>query len=280
MNKVLSLLFAIIFLSCSADVAREESIAIDAAQWGLIWSDEFEYEGKPDPDKWSFDLGDGCPKLCGWGNNELQHYTDNLSNARVEDGKLIIEVHKENAGSKEYTSARLVTRNQADWKYGRFEIRAKLPVSKGVWSAIWMLPADSSNYGKWPKSGEIDIMENVGYDPDTVVASAHTGSYYFTIGTQKHAKIFVPDSDQKFHNYVLEWEEDEYRVYVDDTLYFTFTNEGTGYMEWPFDQPFYLIMNIAYGGNWGASQGLEPEALPQRMEVEYVRVYNKPNSNV
>ena len=160
----------------------------------------------------------------------------------------------------------------------RFEIKVKLPTTRGVWSAIWMMPTDTTIYGRWPKCGEIDIMENVGFDADTVEASAHTGSYYFTVGTQKHNRIAVPDSDTEFHVYAMEWEEEEYRIYVDETLYFTFKNEGTGFMEWPFDQKFYLILNIAYGGNWGAAKGLDIESLPQKLEVDYVRVFQTGNS--
>ena len=263
----------IIFFGCAIDKKDNQQ---SKSNWKLVWSDEFNYEGLPDPQKWNYDVGNGCPTLCGWGNNELQYYTrDSLKNARVADGILTIEVHQEKIGESDYSSAKLVTRGIQDWKYGRFEIRAKLPTSRGVWSAIWMMPTDPSKYGGWPKCGEIDIMENVGYDPDTVEASAHTGAYYFTVGTQKHDRIAVPDCDEVFHDYVLEWEEEEYRVFVDNTLYFTFKNEGTGFMEWPFDQQFYLILNIAYGGNWGAAMGLEPEKLPQRMEVGYVRVYEK-----
>ena len=268
--------YIIILLLFSSCLQRTNDQLSSQDDWKLVWSDEFEYEGLPDSTKWDYDVGDGCPDLCGWGNNELQHYTLNsLKNARVEDGKLIIEVIKEEIGVRNYSSARLVTRGKEDWQYGRFEIRAKLPTSKGVWSAIWMMPSDTSIYGKWPKSGEIDIMENVGFDQDTVEASAHTGSYYFTVGTQKHARIAIPDSDELFHTYALEWEKDEYRISIDDTKYFTFINEGTGFMEWPFDQSFYLILNIAYGGNWGGAKGLDPDKLPQRMEIEYVRVYEK-----
>lgn len=274
-------LIAVLFLwftagSCDTSKNQENSDINGLKEWTLVWSDEFDDGGLPDPEKWAYDVGDGCPDICGWGNNEMQFYTrDSLKNARVENGRLIIEVHQEKIGENDYTSARLVTRGRQDWTYGRFEIRAKLPTSRGVWSAIWMLPTDRTVYGPWPKCGEIDIMENVGYDPDTVEASAHTGSYYFTVGTQKHNRIAVPDSDKIFHDYVLEWEEDEYRIFVDDTCYFTFKNEGTGFMEWPFDQPFYLILNIAYGGNWGAARGIAPEKLPQRMEIDYVRVYQR-----
>ena len=240
----------------------------------LIWSDEFDYTGLPDPGKWNYDVGDGCPELCGWGNNELQYYTEKrLNNARVENGVLIIEVHQEKFKGRDFTSARLTTKGKVDWKHGRFEVKAKLPTGRGVWSAIWMLASDTTIYGRWPKCGEIDIMENVGFDPDTVEASAHTGAYYFTVGTQKHERYAVPDCDENFHVYALEWEEDQYRVYVDDINYFTFKNEGTGFMAWPFDQKFYLILNIAYGGNWGAAKGLDVESLPQKMVVDYVRVY-------
>ncbi|MEL7005152.1 MAG: glycoside hydrolase family 16 protein, partial [Bacteroidota bacterium] len=251
-----------------------EPVAVQSP-YTLVWQDEFDYKGFPDSTKWSYDIGDGCPALCGWGNDELQHYTRRLKNARVENGHLIIEVHKEDYEERKFTSARLVTRGKQDWKYGRFEIRAKLPLGKGIWSAIWMLHSDSSVYGVWPKSGEIDIMENVGYDPDTVVTAAHTGAYYFTIGTQKESRLYVPTNSEEFHTYVLEWDEDEYRIFVNDLQFFTFPNEGKGFMEWPFDQKFYLVMNIAYGGNWGGAMGLEEQKLPQRMEIDYVRVYQK-----
>lgn len=251
-----------------------EDNGISRSHLKLVWSDEFNYTGFPDSTKWNYSVGDGCPELCGWGNNELQYYTaKNLNNARVNNGNLTIEVHKEDFNNSEYTSAKLVTKGKQDWKYGRFEIRAKLPPAKGVWSAIWMMPTDTSVYGSWPKCGEIDIMENVGYDSDTVEASAHTGSYYFTVNTQKHNRMAVPDNSEVFHTYALEWEEHEYRVYVDDKKYFTFKNEGTGFMEWPFDQRMYLILNVAYGGNWGGNQGLDTESLPQRMKIDYVRVY-------
>jgi len=270
LNKI-HILFATFLL---LNACQNRALEMDNTELKLVWSDEFDYTGIPDSTKWAYSIGDGCPELCGWGNNELQYYTyENLKNTRVEDGLLIIEVHKEDLENSEFTSGKLVTKGKQDWQYGRFEIRAKLPSTKGVWSAIWMMPTDPSHYGGWPKCGEIDIMENVGYDPDTVEASAHTGSYYFTINTQKHERLVVPDNSEEFHIYSLEWEEDEYRVFVDDINYFTFKNEGTGFMEWPFDQKFYLILNIAYGGNWGGQKGLDSEKLPQKMEVDYVRVY-------
>lgn len=270
-SKIFLPLFVVIsFFSC-----QNKSDKVDSAtELNLVWSDEFEYSGFPDSTKWAYSVGDGCPDLCGWGNNELQYYTEKrLKNARVKDGVLTIEVHKEDFESSAFTSAKLVTRNKQDWKYGRFEIRAKLPVGRGVWSAIWMMPTETSTYGGWPKCGEIDIMENVGYDQGTVEASAHIGSFDAAMAHKKHGRLAVPDSNEKFHTYVLEWESDEYRIFVDNKIYFTFKNEGTGFMEWPFDQKFYLILNIAYGGNWGGKEGLDLESLPQKMAIDYVRVY-------
>lgn len=270
-SKIFLPLFVVIsFFSC-----QNKSDKVDSAtELKLVWSDEFEYSGFPDSTKWAYSVGDGCPDLCGWGNNELQYYTEKrLKNARVKDGVLTIEVHKEDFESSAFTSAKLVTRNKQDWKYGRFEIRAKLPVGRGVWSAIWMMPTETSTYGGWPKCGEIDIMENVGYDQGTVEASAHIGSFDAAMAHKKHGRLAVPDINEKFHTYVLEWESDEYRIFVDNKIYFTFKNEGTGFMEWPFDQKFYLILNIAYGGNWGGKEGLDLESLPQKMAIDYVRVY-------
>ncbi|MEM8886707.1 MAG: glycoside hydrolase family 16 protein [Bacteroidota bacterium] len=241
----------------------------------LVWSDEFDYEGLPDPAKWSYDVGDACdlPAGCGWGNQELQYYTkENLKNARVENGILTIELHKEKIKNSNYSSARLVTKGKGDWKYGTIEVRAKLPRGKGVWGAIWMLSTEDK-YKGWPHSGEIDIMENVGFDPDTIHSSAHTLAYHHSIGTYKTGKISLPDSGEKFYTYKLEWEKDEYRIYADDQLIFRFEKEADDFKVWPFDQKFHLIMNIAYGGFWGGKEGLDDDALPAKMEIDYVRVY-------
>jgi beta-glucanase (GH16 family) len=149
-----------------------------------------------------------------------------------------------------------------------------LPEGRGLWPAIWMLPTDWA-YGGWPSSGEIDIMENVGYDPYVIVASAHTKTYNHVQNTQKNAEIKVPTCYSDFHNYVLEWEENEYRVYVDSTLYFTFKNEHAGFATWPFDKPFHVLLNLAVGGNWGGKKGIDDQIFPQSMVVDYVRVYQK-----
>lgn len=238
-------------------------------QMKLVWSDEFNYTGRPDSTKWAYDIGGH-----GWGNQELQYYTDRLENARVENGELVIEARKENFGGNQYTSCRLVTRGKAEWRYGRFEVRAKLPQGLGTWPAIWMLAA-KQHYGDqyWPHNGEIDIMEHVGFDPGIVHASVHTKAFYHSIGTQKTAKIPVPTAIADFHTYRIDWTTDTIRAFVDDQPYFIFANDGQGWEHWPFDQPFYLLLNIAFGGSWGAAQGVDPGVLPQRMEVDWVRVY-------
>lgn len=244
----------------------------ERGNWKLVWDEEFDYTGLPDSTKWSYDTAGNA---WGWGNHEAQYYTvARPENARVEGGVLKITALKEAMGGKEYTSARLLTKGKGDWLYGRFEIRAKLPTGRGAWPAIWMLPTDWE-YGGWPASGEIDIMENVGFDPDTIVASAHTQSYYHSIGTQKNARFACPDSYTDFHVYTLEWEPDEYRMYLDDTLQFTFKNEGRGYEVWPFDKRFHLLLNLAIGGDWGGIQGIDDSLFPLVYEVDYVRVYQK-----
>ncbi|MEL6671020.1 MAG: glycoside hydrolase family 16 protein [Bacteroidota bacterium] len=265
---------AIFSQSCESSQARQE---VENTPYQLVWSDEFDQEGLPDSTKWGYDVGDACnlPPGCGWGNNELQYYTEKRpKNARVEDGHLIIEVHQEEMGSREYSSARLTSKGKGDWLYGRFEIRAKIPRGKGIWSAIWMLSTED-RYNGWPHSGEIDIMENVGYDPDTIVSSAHTLAYNHGIGTQKSVRYAVPDAGDVFHTYTLEWEKDFYQVLVDDKLTFRFDREGDSFKVWPFDQAFHLMLNIAYGGNWGGKMGVDPSALPARMLIDYVRVYEK-----
>jgi len=241
----------------------------------LVWSDEFDYQGLPDADKWSYDVGDGCPLVCGWGNRELEYYTRALeSNARVKEGSLIIEAHKQRFINKDYTSARLVSKGKGDWKYGKIEVRAKNPTGKGTWPAIWMLPTDNE-YGTWPKSGEIDIMEHVGYEPEKIYGTVHTSTYNHMIGTQKGGEKDILDSESAFHKYGILWTEDKIDFMIDDEIYFTFDNDHTDSNAWPFDQRFHLIMNIAVGGNWGGKFGIDDNIWPQRMEVDYVRVYQK-----
>ncbi|HJT73199.1 MAG TPA: glycoside hydrolase family 16 protein [Chitinophaga sp.] len=232
-----------------------------------VWADEFDYEGLPDNTKWGYDVGGG-----GWGNNELEYYTNSIDNASVKNGILTIKAKKEVKENRNYTSARLVTRGKGDWLYGRFEIKAKLPSGKGTWPAIWMLPTEWA-YGNWPKSGEIDIMEHVGYDQDNIHISAHTEAYYFKIGTQKTSTKRITNASSEFHLYRVDWTPYALRGYIDNQLIFQFVNEGKGYTVWPFDKKFHLLLNVAVGGDWGGTQGIDDNIFPQNMEVDYVRVY-------
>jgi len=234
----------------------------------LVWSDEFNYLGLPDNTKWSYDTGSH-----GWGNNELQAYTNIRSkNARVENGSLIIEACNEDYNGARFTSARLVSKNKGDWKYGRVEVKAKLPKGRGIWPAIWMLPT-KWEYGGWPKSGEIDIMESVGYLPDSVYGSVHTAAFNHAIGTNKTGGVLRKDFSQAFHIYAIEWTEHKINFYVDDELYHVFENNKSGSEAWPFDKEFHLLLNIAVGGNWGGKFGVDETVFPQRFEIDYVRVY-------
>lgn len=233
----------------------------------LIWAEEFNYTGAPDPKYWGYDQG-----AHGWGNNELQNYTNSLDNARVENGKLIIRAVKQGSS---WTSARLVTRQKKDFLYGRVEVRAKIPTGRGTWPAIWMLPTQWA-YGNWPDSGEIDIMEHVGYDPGVIHGTVHTKAYNHMIGTQVGQSIQIPTFASQFHVYAIEWTESKIDFFVDNQKYFTFQNDQAGnFATWPFNKAFHLILNIAIGGNWGGAQGIDPNLTEAIMEVDYVRVYSK-----
>ncbi len=240
--------------------------------WQLIWQDEFNYSGLPDTTKWNYDIRGN---EYGWGNNERQWYNvAERKNTEVSNGTLKIRAFKDSAGNKPYSSGRLTTQHKGDWKYGKVEVRAKLPKGNGTWPAIWMLSTDNS-YGGWPNSGEIDILEHVGYSPDSVFATAHTKDFNHIKRTQVGVKTFLPSATTDFHLYGLEWDESEYRCYVDGRHYFTFRNNGTGFAAWPFDQPFYLILNLAIGGGLGGKNGIDDSLFPHIFEVDYVRVYQK-----
>jgi beta-glucanase (GH16 family) len=234
----------------------------------LVWADEFNYSGLPDSTKWSYDTGGH-----GWGNNELQFYTAaRMENARVENGHLIIEAKMEIYDSSNYTSARLISKGKGDWKYGRIEVKAKLPHGTGIWPAIWMLPTKWV-YGGWPKSGEIDIMEFVGYMPDSLFGTVHTAAYNHSIGTQKGGSILKKTLSNQFHIYSIEWSPEKINFLIDDELYFVFENDKSGSDAWPFDEEFHLLLNIAVGGNWGGKMGIDENIFPQKMFIDYVRVY-------
>lgn len=246
-----------------------------ATSWNLVWSDEFDGTGLPDASKWSYDVGGG-----GWGNSESQFYTgERTENARQEGGNLVITARRETWENRSYTSARLVTRGKGDWLYGRVEVRALLPKGRGMWPAIWMLPTDWA-YGDWPKSGELDLMENVGYDPDRIHSNIHTQAYNHSIGTNKGNNRLVSAPSENWHVYRLDWYPDRVEYYIDGEVLFTFRNEGTGSAAWPFDKRFHLILNIAVGGSWGGTQGIDDAIFPQAMKVDWVRVYQQDSSFV
>lgn len=247
--------------------------SVSPSERRLVWSDEFNESGLPDSTKWGYDYGTGCPQLCGWGNNELEFYAARRpENARVENGLLLIEAHREKWQDKDYTSARLVSKHKGDWVYGRIEARLKCPSGRGTWSAFWMLPTDWK-YGGWPHSGEIDIMEHVGFKSDTVYATAHTATFTNNKGTENTRGFYLPDAESAFHVYAVEWRADRMDFFVDDVQYNTFLNLHKTSEEWPFDQRFHIILNLAVGGNWGGAKGVDETIWPRRMEVDYVRVY-------
>ena len=240
--------------------------------WKLVWADEFGVDGLPDPAKWDFDTG---RNKAGWYNNELQYYSRNrLENSRVGDGKLTITALREKLtsaadyGGQSYTSARMLTKGKAEWTYGFYEIRAKLPCGLGTWPAIWML----GQVGDWPLQGEIDIMEHVGKKKGEVLGTVHTAAYNHTLGTQKGSTATVPDACEAFHNYQLKWDAEQVVIGVDGKYYFQFVNPKDGDVrKWPFSAPQYLILNLAIGGDLGGP--VDDAIFPVRLEVDYVRVY-------
>jgi beta-glucanase (GH16 family) len=234
--------------------------------WTLVWSDEFDRDGVPDPAKWK-------PEVGMVRNNELQHYTaGRKENARVEGGILVIEARKESFDKAGYTSASLTTAGIASWTYGRVEVRAKVPGGRGTWPAIWMLGNAVDKVG-WPSCGEIDIMEHVGFDPDKIHCTVHTNAYCWPKGTQRGRALDVKAPYADFHVYSMEWTADRIDLAFDDRVVFTFTNEGKGKDVWPFDAPHYLLLNLAIGGSWGGTKGVDDAIFPCRMLVDYVRVY-------
>jgi beta-glucanase (GH16 family) len=249
----------------------------------LVWSDEFDGT-EVDLSKWSYELGDGCQisqDLCGWGNNELQYYTDRPENVFVQDGILTIKAIKETPlylGQYGYTSTRMVTKNKADWKYGRYDIRARMPKGKGLWPAVWMLPTDTV-YGGWPKSGEIDIMEYLGDSTRVVLGTIHYGHDYWRYRSQRiRLDQSEPSFADEYHVFTCLWTEDCVLFQVDGRdIGVANTRSTTLPTTWPFDQYFHMILNIAVGGNLPGN----PDAttvFPQKMEIDYVRVYQTSES--
>jgi len=233
----------------------------------LVWHDEFNEGKEPDAASWWYETGGN-----GWGNNELQNYVKcyqgNEQLAVVKDGILNITAKKING-----TVYSIRMNTVESWKYGYFEARLKLPKGKGTWPAFWMMP---KNYMAWPDDGEIDIMEEVGYHPDYVSSSVHCKSYNHTLGTQKTKEILVSGAQDEFHVYALEWTEDFIHTYVDGKLLFSFDNDKKNNKDtWPFNAPFYLKLNLAWGGDWGGAQGIDESSLPATYGIDYVRVFQK-----
>ncbi len=240
----------------------------------LDWADEFNNTSL-DASIWSNQNGDGCPGNCGWGNNELQYYTNRPQNIFFQDGKLVIEANKESFSGKSYTSSKILTSGKKKIKYGRIDIRAKLPTGQGIWPAFWMMPQDDV-YGGWPASGEIDIMEMVGHEPNRTHGTVHYGTgWNDRKNISKSTTTSTGTLHDKFYVYSLEWKENEIKWFLDGNLFATLTKADLGAYNYPFNEYFYLIFNLAVGGNWPGSPNAATY-FPQWLIVDYVRVY-KPN---
>lgn len=258
-------LFSILLtvLSCSDD---EQTVTTFNQ---LVTQDEFETEGAPNPELWGYDIGTGSN---GWGNNELQYYTDRTENVTVQNGYLIITAIKESYKGSGYTSARLLTKNKFDQAYGRFETRMRLPWGQGIWPAFWMLGADIDS-NPWPAAGEIDIMEFRGQEPTIVLGSVHGPGYSGGEAITKSYTLKNDRFDTGFHVFGIEWGPDYINYYVDNVLYNQITPEDVP-GEWVFNKPFYILVNLAVGGSFVGSPNSET-VFPQTMLVDYVRVYKK-----
>ncbi len=241
-------------------VSRSVQVTVSVVL-SLVWSDEFETAGAPDPAKWGYDIGTGAN---GWGNNELEYYTNRPQNAVVANGVLKITAISENYSGKAYTSARLLTKGKFSFAYGRIEVRAKLPAGAGTWPAIWML-GDNINTAGWPACGEVDIMEHRGSELNKIYGTLHYPGHFG--GNGDGSTLVVPDVTTAFHNYIVEWSPATIKFYVDTQLYYTFINSGS----LPFNQNFFIILNVAMGGNFGGP--VDPTFANASMEVDYVRVY-------
>lgn len=229
----------------------------------LIWEENFN-GNEINSDVWNYEFGDGCPDICGWGNNEKQIYTN--SNHIISNGILTIEIKKEN---EKYTSTRITTAKKKEFQYGRIEARAKLPVGKGIWPAFWMLGANIKQVG-WPKCGEIDILEYVGREPHVAYTSLHTqDSHGNTINTKKTT---ISEIEEGFHLYAIDWTKDKIVFFIDDIEVYTFAPEIKNENTWPFNQPFYIIVNAAVGGNFGGHE-IDTSIFPQKFEIDYIKVY-------
>ena len=258
--------------SATARVQATSAVALERpADYRLVWSDEFEGTGLPDEDKWSYDTG---MNKQGWHNRELQYYSHSRpENSALRAGKLIITARRESLnsasdwGGQAYTSARLITLGKAQWTYGFFEVRAKMPCGRGSWPAIWMLGVE----GQWPAGGELDILEHMGKRPDWVFSTVHTASGHAANGKGDGRTLNTACS--QFHNYQMLWTPTEVRFGVDGVQHAVYVNAGTGAAQWPFDKPQYMILNLAIGGDLGGP--VDDSIFPIEFEIEYARVYQQ-----
>ncbi len=258
----------------STPIPTPEPVAAEAGEgWELVWSDEFDGEAI-NPANWAFELGG-----WGWGNGEAQYYTDRPENARVENGLLVIEARQEKYEDKYYTSSRLVTQGLQAFQYGRIEARMKVPPGAGLWPAFWMLGNDFSRNpddpfdSNWPQAGEVDIMEYLGREPDLVMGTVHGPGYSGAGGLTKWNRQDFPIADE-FHTYAIEWSENEITWLFNGEPYYTVTPEITGDREWVFNKEFFLLLNLAVGGQFAGTIGLDTE-FPANLYVDYVRVYQR-----
>jgi beta-glucanase (GH16 family) len=233
----------------------------------LVWAEEFDADGLPNPAVWGYEAGMIR-------NQEAQYYTAGRpENARIEGGCLVIEARKEDFAGAKYTSASVNTLAKREFFRGRVEVRAKIPTGVGSWPAIWMMGTDIPRVG-WPECGEIDIMENVGYEPDTIYATVHTpGSVNRPGLVTRGGHIDTPDPFADFHVYAVEWRADRLDFYLDGRKYFTYTKDSRYPDYWRFDKPFYLLLNLAVGGNWGGTHGIDDAIFPLKYYIDYVRYY-------
>jgi beta-glucanase (GH16 family) len=268
--KVLSLSLLGLILSLSS-CSKDETQTV-TTKFNLVWADEFDVDGAPDANRWTYDIGRGSGG-DGWGNNELQFYTDRPDNIIIQNGYLIITAKSEAFGGANYTSARIKTENLFDQKYGRFEARIKLPLGKGMWPAFWMLGSNFEQVS-WPQCGEIDIMEYLGDKPTEVFGTIHGPGFAGGQSIGKKYSLVNGRFDTDFHVFGVEWTENHINWYVDNVLYNQITRQKVEEEggQWVFDNSFFMILNLAVGGNLPGSPNANT-TFPQRMLVDYVRVY-------
>ena len=240
----------------------------------LVWSDEFE-ASNIDESKWNFEIGTGN---WGWGNGESQYYTNRLENAFIEDGKLIIQALNESYQGSNYTSARMTTKDKGDWLYGKIKARIKVPSAGGTWPAFWMMPTNSV-YGGWPNSGEIDIMEHYGCNNGEVTATVHNNLYNWNGGVPPTSYYDDTSAISDFHDYEVIWTESELKFFVDGSWIGSYYNQDSGWEQWPYDQEFFVILNLAIGSHFMPCS-TEDGLFPQRYEIDYVRVYQLSNCSL